>query len=451
MSSASSSTSPTALILGCVSAKRAGPCAAKDLYVSPLFLRRRAYAERSGHPWVIFSAQHGIVDPDQTLEWYDLSLKNASPDYRRQIGRGAASALEARFGPLDGKTFEIHAGAAYHEALAGPLAARGARLVNPVAGLRIGEQLHWYRPLESPPRPPPARERHIDAEPDEEPLGDASVANVSELAPFRWRWPEGFEAFATGWEYTIETAGRFHSVRHGVGGRVVYGQYRVHTVTWLEGQPMVEGVAADDYASSGELLSVLRIGGRSHVRRPDEVPAGYVGFTIVRHDQEIAAKHSPRSLAVKILQDDLQGWARHAVLRARSKSPDAVLGRSFRSTQALTSPAPTLDVPPDLDRQAVVSALLEYARKTTEAVTGDPTFTPNPWANRLIIDDPFAFLLAVIFDQGIVAERAWGAPYELRQRLGHLDPKRIAEEPELVAAAIQTPPKLQRFVNSCPW
>src|SRR5205807_8088064 len=55
-------------------------------------------------------------------------------------------------------------------------------------------------------------------------------------------------------------------------------------------------------------------------------------------------------------------------------------------------------------------------------------FTPNSDANELIRRDPFAFVLAVVMDQGITAERAWLAPYLLKERLGHLDPARIRSE-----------------------
>lgn len=43
---------------------------------------------------------------------------------------------------------------------------------------------------------------------------------------------------------------------------------------------------------------------------------------------------------------------------------------------------------------------------------------------------PTEFFYGVIFDQGISADRAWEAPKELRQRLGHLDPSKIAAMPE---------------------
>jgi uncharacterized HhH-GPD family protein len=56
----------------------------------------------------------------------------------------------------------------------------------------------------------------------------------------------------------------------------------------------------------------------------------------------------------------------------------------------------------------------------------------------------------VIFDQGIKYERAWRAPYELKQRLGYLDPARIVADPEAVRRAVASPPALHRYVNNLP-
>ena len=43
--------------------------------------------------------------------------------------------------------------------------------------------------------------------------------------------------------------------------------------------------------------------------------------------------------------------------------------------------------------------------------------------------DPFAFLIGVLADYQIPAGRAWSFPYYLRERLGELTPKRVAETP----------------------
>jgi uncharacterized HhH-GPD family protein len=79
-----------------------------------------------------------------------------------------------------------------------------------------------------------------------------------------------------------------------------------------------------------------------------------------------------------------------------------------------------------------------------------PKFTPNAEANRFLFSNPLAFLLAVLCDQGITAERAWAVPWGLLQRLGHLDPNRLANEPDRVLAAFHEPPMLHRLVNTVP-
>lgn len=91
----------TAIILGCVAGRHPGPAQAKDLYDSALFTRRRRYAEASGRPWLIFSAQHGILNPDDVIEWYDVSMVRLSTGIRGAKGLQAAQQLEERFGPTE--------------------------------------------------------------------------------------------------------------------------------------------------------------------------------------------------------------------------------------------------------------------------------------------------------------------------------------------------------------
>ena len=100
----------------------------------------------------------------------------------------------------------------------------------------------------------------------------------------------------------------------------------------------------------------------------------------------------------------------------------------------------------------VGTALLAYAREVsaTGAAQVGGAFTTLPEADALIKRSPEAFLLGVLFTQGISAERAWAGPYLLAGRLGHLDPGRLAREPEAVAAAVADPPALHRFVKTVP-
>lgn len=132
------------LLIGCVKQKLSVAAAAQDLYVSPLFRKGRRHAERLGKPWFVLSAQHGLVAPTDVLDPYDLRLSKTSSEYRRVWGHRVIEALEAKVGPLAGIVVEIHAGAAYVDAVRGLLQSRGATVVEPLAGLPLGSRLAWY-------------------------------------------------------------------------------------------------------------------------------------------------------------------------------------------------------------------------------------------------------------------------------------------------------------------
>jgi len=101
--------------------------------------------------------------------------------------------------------------------------------------------------------------------------------------------------------------------------------------------------------------------------------------------------------------------------------------------------------------RAVVAAMLGFGEADVGRRQGRrPRYAKDPAANDLLFEDPFAFLVGVLFDQGIPAPRAWSAPHLLATRLGHLDPARIAADPAAVARAVATPPMLHRFKATVP-
>src|SRR5207302_7891522 len=100
----------TAILLGCVSGKGERAAPARELYRSQLWRGRRGYAEASGRPWLILSALHGLVMPDDVLAPYDLALADLSAVERRLWGDRVVSAMAKRFPVLAGAVFEIHAG-----------------------------------------------------------------------------------------------------------------------------------------------------------------------------------------------------------------------------------------------------------------------------------------------------------------------------------------------------
>ncbi|HEY3317301.1 MAG TPA: hypothetical protein VGK50_02595 [Coriobacteriia bacterium] len=103
-------------------------------------------------------------------------------------------------------------------------------------------------------------------------------------------------------------------------------------------------------------------------------------------------------------------------------------------------------------RPPVAALLVELGARLAasgDAQVGD-AFTDDPAADALIKSSPNAFLLGVLFTQGIPAERAWAGPSLLAQRLGHLDLRRLAAEPDAVEGAFAGPPCLHRFKHTLP-
>ena len=132
-------------LVGCVKKKTVVPRAAKDLYLSALFLGRQSFVERSCGEWWILSAKHGLVHPDEVLAPYDVTLKDASRPARKDWSEQLLSTIDKRIRPEPDDVFEIHAGAEYREfGLTAGLLARGCLIENPTEGLRLGEQLQFY-------------------------------------------------------------------------------------------------------------------------------------------------------------------------------------------------------------------------------------------------------------------------------------------------------------------
>src|SRR5262245_32933524 len=71
----------------------------------------------------------------------------------------------------------------------------------------------------------------------------------------------------------------------------------------------------------------------------------------------------------------------------------------------------------------------------------------EPAANELLTRDPFALLLAMMLDQQVPFEKAFGSPYELTLRLGH-EPtaQEVADfDPDALADVFAQRPALHRF------
>jgi len=110
----------------------------RDLYASPWFRKARAHVERTGAPWLILSAKHGLIAPSAVIEPYDVTLGAMGAGARRLWGARVldelARAVDAR-APLI-----VLAGRTYRDPLWPSIAQRASV---PMEGMGIGEQLAW--------------------------------------------------------------------------------------------------------------------------------------------------------------------------------------------------------------------------------------------------------------------------------------------------------------------
>ena len=75
--------------------------------------------------------------------------------------------------------------------------------------------------------------------------------------------------------------------------------------------------------------------------------------------------------------------------------------------------------------------------------------TSDPAADTLLSEEPFALLTGMLLDQQIPMETAFAGPRKIADRLGEIDPGRIAEcDPEEFARLCAETPAVHRFPGS---
>jgi hypothetical protein len=136
-------------LVACAKTKLRRPARASELYASPLFQLTREFVEGglAYFAWHVLSARYGLVDPDEVLEPYDLTLADLTPAERAAWGRRVGSAVVATYADAAARgvdeCFDVYAGAAYRRHLVPYLERAGFRVAAPLAGLPIGRQLAW--------------------------------------------------------------------------------------------------------------------------------------------------------------------------------------------------------------------------------------------------------------------------------------------------------------------
>jgi hypothetical protein len=116
-------------------------------------------------------------------------------------------------------------------------------------------------------------------------------------------WPDGSTEKYPQWvEYRARSVDGEHAVKVAFGHRETYGKRRRRVLVLIDGRPHAEFLGADDFESSGDVLSEIKVPGEKGERMcryPDEViPERYSGLPVVGLPTRIAASGVHNAWAV---------------------------------------------------------------------------------------------------------------------------------------------------------
>src|SRR5438094_9574277 len=76
-------------------------------------------------------------------------------------------------------------------------------------------------------------------------------------------------------------------------------------------------------------------------------------------------------------------------------------------------------------------------------------FTGNDEADELLAREPFALLVGFALDQQVPVQTAFSGPLKVKQRLGTLDPGKVAAtDPAKLEAIVREKPAVHRFAGN---
>ena len=130
-------------LVSCVNKKAPIPRKAKNLYISPWFVKAKTYVESTKQRWFILSAKYRLVEPNCRINPYEKSLNSMPIKERQEWAEDVFKNLRLHI--TDIETIYFLAGKRYREFLVPKLRDYDdVKICVPMEGLRIGEQLKWF-------------------------------------------------------------------------------------------------------------------------------------------------------------------------------------------------------------------------------------------------------------------------------------------------------------------
>lgn len=131
------------VLVSCVKTKRNSAVAAKDMYISQLFVGMRRYAEQNSDAWFILSAEHGVLQPDQVISPYERTLKTMPKLDRMAWNERVQNQLNELL--TTSAVVVMLAGVRYREGVVPFLERHGIKTEIPMEGKKFGQQLRWLK------------------------------------------------------------------------------------------------------------------------------------------------------------------------------------------------------------------------------------------------------------------------------------------------------------------
>lgn len=128
-------------LISCTKKKKSSSCQAQELYSeSTLFSYALDYCQKHYDKIYILSAKYGLVELNQKIKPYNLTLKTMKKDERKKWAEKTANGLRKKIKKED--ILYFHAGKYYREFLI-PLLNNKTKI--PLKRLGIGKQLSFYK------------------------------------------------------------------------------------------------------------------------------------------------------------------------------------------------------------------------------------------------------------------------------------------------------------------